>query len=303
MLLCKAEREEILSLKEIKNDIILNNINIKYNFIIKPVNINEKITVINSYNEAHIFGIYPYILDFTSKDSFYIDLFVIGDSTNFKFSFNGKEDLYCEKLKLTQRCIVPKQHFEGKNNGTYYITFYKENINKIYISYLTNPVSVILPTKYDYYISSNLNNEVGKKGSVIFDLYDNFFSDDINRAFIFKKNILDEKNKSHEIECRFWKNDRGSYIYCEFNENFPKGQYYFQFNDTFNYLGYEINLYSYEIFNITKLDSDLIDLYSETQTINVIDDKDIYELKFKIVSYNEENIFITYIFHEPLNCS
>ena len=161
LLLCRTRNEGILSLKEIKNDIIANDINVKYNFIIKPVNINENITVFNSYNEAHIFSIYPSILDFTSKDNFNIYLFVFGDSTNLtKFSFNEKEDLKCEKFETTQRCTVPKKHFEGKNNGYYYIKYYNKNLKNTYISYITNPVSVILPKKDNSENKSNNDNKV-----------------------------------------------------------------------------------------------------------------------------------------------
>ena len=123
----------------------------------------------------------------------------------------------------------------------------------------------------------------------------------MNRKLIFKTKIFDEKNTSYEIWCGPWIN-RDMFIFCEFNETFPKGNYFFQFNDKFNYLGSEINIYSYKIFNVTKLDSDLIDLYSEPQTINVTDDKDTYELKFKIISYNQERIYIIITFDEPLDC-
>ena len=160
-----------------------------------------------------------------------------------------------------------------------------------------NIINEINPLSYDLYVNSQLNNEVGKKGSIIFRLDDQLFSNDMNRTVIFTKTISNDKNTKYEIGCGLWLNDRESYIFCEFDETFPKGQYFFQFNDKFNYSGYEINLFSYEIYNITKLESDLIDLYSETQTINVTDDKDIYELKFKIISYNQEKIFIRNIYH------
>ena len=92
----------------------------------------------------------------------------------------------------------------------------------------------------------------------------------MDRKVIFKKNITDEKNKNYEICCGPWINRDKSYIFGEFDETFPKGQHFFQFNDKFNYSKYEIHLLAFEIFTITKLDSDLIDLYSEPQTINFI---------------------------------
>ena len=54
---------------------------------------------------------------------------------------------------------------------------------------------------YDFEISTNDKNEVGKRGSVIFSFYNELFSDDMSRKIIFKKNIFDDKNKNYEILC------------------------------------------------------------------------------------------------------
>ena len=70
LILCMPfiNEDDILSLKEIKENIILNNINAKYNFIILPVDIKETITFISNptFSYPIIQGIYPNILDFTS---------------------------------------------------------------------------------------------------------------------------------------------------------------------------------------------------------------------------------------------
>ena len=50
---------------------------------------------------------------------------------------------------------------------------------------------------------------------------------------------------------------------------------------------------------------DELDLYSEPQTINVIDDNketDTYKLKFTIITYNQEIIYIHHIVDESLDC-
>ena len=163
--------------------------------------------------------------------------------------------------------------------------------------------SIIL-NESDYYqqifvtISSKINKEIGKKGAIVFkaDNRDKFIDTyDTKRNVLFKKNILDNNNKTHEVWCGPWIDEYNFYIFCEFGENITKGQYFCQFNpteDRFNYLQYEIHLSSYDIYNITKLDSDIIDLYSDIQDINVIDNNDIYELKFKIKSYNGERIYL-----------
>ena len=76
LIFCNAINEGIFSLKEIKNDIILRDINIKYYFIIKPVHINKNITVINETAKHLTEAIYPMVLDFTKNDYAYINLFL-----------------------------------------------------------------------------------------------------------------------------------------------------------------------------------------------------------------------------------
>ena len=157
-------------------------------------------------------------------------------------------------------------------------------------------------------IGSNLNNEVGKKGAVLFYLdyyyyYEYNFDIDIKRKTIFKMNITDANNKSYEVGCGIWINHE-ILIFCELDDNIPKGQYLFKFNETFNYSKYEIHLTSNsKVFNITKIDSNKIDIYSGPQTINVVDNTETYELKFKIISYNQEKLFLNLIIAlEPLDC-
>ena len=55
---------------------------------------------------------------------------------------------------------------------------------------------------------------------------------------------------------------------------------------------------------LRKLDKNIIQLYSDEQTINVEDSKDSYELIIKINSYNNEKIYLfkgNYCVM-PLNC-
>ena len=51
------------------------------------------------------------------------------------------------------------------------------------------------------------------------------------------------------------------------------------------------------------MDLDKADLYSGPQTINVTENKDIYELKFKIKSYNQERLYLQNNIDEPLECN
>ena len=120
---------------------------LKYNIIIKPVNNNQKINIINSdYSYPIIASIYPNILDFTSNDSFDIDLYLDEPKNATGITFNEEvEDLKCENLIKIKRCKISKEHFKGKNDGYYYIKFLNRNINKKSTSFVTNPVTIILP--------------------------------------------------------------------------------------------------------------------------------------------------------------
>jgi len=53
---------------------------------------------------------------------------------------------------------------------------------------------------------------------------------------------------------------------------------------------YRVTIKNEEVNKIsfTRVDKDICDIYSEEQNITFENDKDIYELKFNVVSYNQE---------------
>ena len=108
---------------------------------------------------------------------------------------------------------------------------------------------------------------------------------DTNKKPYFKSTILDVNNAEYEIDCGPWKDKERFFVFCDLNESIPKGYYFIMFNQTFRYLDYQAFIISDEILMITKTDEDIIDLYSNIQTINVTKDIDIYNLKFQITSY------------------
>lgn len=67
-------------------------------------------------------------------------------------------------------------------------------------------------------------------------------------------------------------------------ENFKCGDY----NVTLNAKDKQNSL------NFEKVDREIIDLYSEPQTIEIQNALDSYELKFNIVSYNQEKIIFNF---------
>ena len=144
MILCQGNNEDILSLKEIESEIILNDINAKYNFIIQPVKNTETITIINSnFSLVYIYCIYPNILNFNEKNSFEINLYLEreGSTPLEGITFNEKaKDLECIDLEYKIKCNVSKEHFKGINNEYYYIKYNNNpNFNNKTTSFVTNP--------------------------------------------------------------------------------------------------------------------------------------------------------------------
>ena len=96
----------------------------------------------------------------------------------------------------------------------------------------------------------NRKNEVGKKGTVLFEIdffdfyYEYNFDNDTKRETIFKMNIVNENQTSYEVGCGPWIYNKHFLIFCVLDDNIPKGQYFFKFNETFNYSKYEIHLTS-----------------------------------------------------------
>ena len=161
--------------------------------------------------------------------------------------------------------------------------------------YLLETIDTIQIKVYNTY-----QDKIGKRGTIVFYSYiykydDIYLEIDTSKKPIFKTEILDSSNKSYIIDCGPWTEEKTNfklYIFCNLDETIPHGEFSIEFNSTINYQGYNFNVLSVEKHKITKLDKDIIDLYSDIQTINVTDNKDIYELKFNINSYNNEIIFI-----------
>ena len=133
-------------LKEIKEEIILDNINIKYNFRIQPVNITKKIISDRGEKGSLIFFLYPEILDFTKEDVLTVDYVIEDPDYLTGITFNeDAEDLVCETLgKEIKRCKVPKSHFNGKEIG-YYFTKHSNHLDGKSFSYEAPPIKIILP--------------------------------------------------------------------------------------------------------------------------------------------------------------
>ena len=146
LILCKMEGGDgEYKLKNIKEEIDIDYLNINYNFIIQPVNNTEIFYLSKVKNES--FGIMNYqkILDFRKKDSFEIVYYMknANEITNIRLNDDSNDDLFCTDNKNIKTCIISKNHFKGKENG-YYYTSYKNNCRNRAILYEFSPIKVFL---------------------------------------------------------------------------------------------------------------------------------------------------------------
>ena len=112
---------------------------------------------------------------------------------------------------------------------------------------------------------------------------------------LFETNITVEENNKYKILCRLWKPLNDNFrLFCEINDTLSFGHLnitniessVLQYNENkivINYYGNKIK--------VNQINSPLPFLYSEKQTIDIIKEKDNYELKFKIGKYDEEILF------------
>lgn len=139
--------------------------------------------------------------------------------------------------------------------------------------------------------------QVGKIGTLAFYFYtlETSFDKDISRKTLFNATITSENNNEFKIKCGFWQaEERDLYIFCNLDEKIPAGKYSINLDNIsgINFQNNIITLKQSEPSEFEKLDVNIPDLYSDKQTIEVIEGKDTYELKFKIVSYNKEKIIL-----------
>ena len=150
LLLCTMyyQNSAEFTLSQIKEEMKLEDINIKYNFIIKPEKNDEKINY-SSKNDIGgiIFSIHPNILDFTKKDSYSVGFG--GDVRNLRglaIEPNLKKDLDCVYESEGSgyiHCTIPKSYFEGQKNGDYY-AYQNNHLGTKSPCYEAEPIKVVL---------------------------------------------------------------------------------------------------------------------------------------------------------------
>ena len=305
LLICIIESYEgEVYLSEYENETILNDINIKYNFRIQPV---ENKQVIHFVDDEEFFPViyYPKILDFTFQNTL---TFTSAGGIDYYpgIRLNAKaDDIECEVLGTDGllRCHISANHFKGKKSGNYYI-IHVNDLNEKSTFYECPPFKVILndsETDYNVITVENIymhNSIIGKQG--VLALETNFIDeDDIFDKFDIENKtqftaVVPTENSQYEVNCRLVKfTEEPILVFCELNEKIPKGTYEIYFNEKeFSYNNHTIIVNSKKSFVFEKLNVDIPNLYADVQNITVEDNKDFIELKFKIISYHNEKIFI-----------
>ena len=306
LLFCLMTREGTFSLFQNETKEILNNINIKYNFIILPMEIETIFNVSNNGN--YLFYEYPYVLDFHKREELVIDYHYIGyniisggiklnpDSTALKCDEKSINNRYIK------RCEISINHFNGKNSS-YYNTYYLNYLNNYSLVYTLPPINVILPGENEIILRIKKENnknliKIGPKGTITFktkynDTKNAFKDINIDNYITFNNKIIDSDKKEYDVNCKIWKpKDENITIFCNLNENLPKSRNSIILDDKIlNYNGYTIYIYQEDSIEIAQYETNIPFLYYDTQIIN-IDNKDSYELKFKVESYNNDILYI-----------
>ena len=138
---------------------------------------------------------------------------------------------------------------------------------------------------------------IGKKGTIAIesasDISD-FDYIDTSKTILFQSYLVNGINK-YKVDCGFFKEEGGKlYTFCNFDEKIPPGNYTLDISEVtkITYKDYNIALKQDGTLEFKKYDSDIIDLYSDKQTITVKEGKDTYDLRFKISTYTKMPILL-----------
>ena len=141
------------------------------------------------------------------------------------------------------------------------------------------------------------NNDLGKKGTiVILSTPDSTFDFiDTTKTTKFKSKLINNKKEEYQVDCGFFKAEgRQLYTFCNYDEKIPAGNYTLDISGVtpITIEEYTITLKAGMTLELIKSDKDIIDIYSDKQTINVEEGKENYDLRFKISSYHNEPIML-----------
>ena len=137
MILCETSEtnQVVITLAEITRAFKENDISSRFAPIIQPAKIDEAISIDNNGNKFKL--ITPHTLDYSQKDTYNLTLigeFDYWDNQNNLSLYPVEKNLECERDNKIIECEIPKNYFDGKESGTYYL--YQENYlgekNRVY---------------------------------------------------------------------------------------------------------------------------------------------------------------------------
>ena len=142
-------------------------------------------------------------------------------------------------------------------------------------------------------INSLDEKKIGRKGTVVINAYSSDFNIiDTSKTISFKSKFTNGGN-NYDVDCGFFKAENENlYVFCNVDETIPAGEVSFNLENTGKiiYKTYSITIKQSSFIFFKKYDEDIIDLYSDQQTIIVEAGKNDYYLKFKMVAYNKEHL-------------
>ena len=213
--------------------------------------------------------------------------------------------LECKNLPGVINCNVSLTHFKNKESGEYYYTSYLNPINTYSIFYDIPKIRVELPPEsIRIYIESKYNTDwipVGKNGTLYFitsynDTKNRFNISDIEENTFFNTTIEDNLGKQTKVICRLWKAlNHNLKLFCDLKEPFEEKNISIKIKDSkFKYKKYPVEIISNldNYIEVKQYDKEIPFLFSVSQTINMAEDKDIFEIKFNIGKYNNESLFM-----------
>ena len=298
-IICMAFWEGTFSLS-LNQGFIFNEHHVKYNFKITKISEKEKVTCSGQGN--YILFTYPTILDFYSNDTLYLDFNLNAEDNTNRIKLNPEsEELQCDnyydenKQTTSKKCLVPKSHFNGKNEEYYYVQHLNYN-NELIRNYEIIPIQVILPKENEFIIRIKDNTiNIGQKGILSFmtDFDDNqniFDSSDIEEKTAFKGTFTYDEAK-YISNCYLWKPiGEKIRLICAFEESITKPYLkleQYKFENIENIL-----LLSPDYLKINQLSVNIAYLYSDKQEIKIEESKDEYSLMFKKGVYNNEKLML-----------
>ena len=303
LLLCNPIKEGIIYLKEIKREIILDDIHYKYNFIIQPCKKENNIYVDGSGTSIGL--VFSEIMNFTTEDYLYFSIITPQPELLNNIKLNQKSSSYLdyEDSVGQKNCRVPLSHFGIKKSGFYNIN-YLNHYGYYSIKYESNPIKVIWSTKIEIGIEKQYNSNQIKIGQYgYFYLVTNFNDNDniFNPSEVENINFLgyfsdNDKNKVYKASCNLSKKIKGNLgIFCNLKEILENLEQNLFLNEIkfIHYDDYNIKITSKgEGINFKQMESNISFLYSDKQEINIENNISFYKLYFETEFYDNSPLYL-----------